>query len=105
MGLSMSSHRYPLVPGASIETVHGGSPMSFGLPAGDEPDLILDMATHLTTGLDTEEMFGELPASFRKSGFEFKLLKSKSLPPRDRDGEAGENFAHTALLRGKQSFS
>ena len=66
MGLSMSSHRYPLKPGASIETVHGGSPMSFGLPAGDEPDLILDMATHLTTGLDTEEMFDELPASFLK---------------------------------------
>ena len=66
MGLSMSSHRYPLKPGASIETVHGGSPMSFGLPAGDEPDLILDMATHLTTGLDTEEMFAELPASFLK---------------------------------------
>jgi L-2-hydroxycarboxylate dehydrogenase (NAD+) len=40
--IGTSGHRLNLTPGASIMGSAGGSPMTFAIPAGDEPPLVLD---------------------------------------------------------------
>ena len=42
IGLAISSHRLNLAPEDPVWHASGGSPISIGLPAGDEPDLTLD---------------------------------------------------------------
>ena len=53
IGIAVSSHRYPIPPGAAshqdgpagaLRTVNQNSPISIGIPAGDRPPVVLDMA-------------------------------------------------------------
>ena len=66
IALSMSSHRSPLTPGASVESLHTVSPMSIGLPAGAQPPINLDMASHISRDFPAEEWFAESPSMFLK---------------------------------------
>jgi hypothetical protein len=66
IALSMSSHRSPLTPGASIESLHTVSPMSIGLPAGAQPPINLDMASHINRDFSAEDWFAESPSMFLK---------------------------------------
>lgn len=40
-----SGHQLQLAPGQSVRAAAGGSPMSFGIPGGSEPPLLLDFGT------------------------------------------------------------
>ena len=42
IGLAISSHRFKPDPEKPVWNASGGSPISIGLPASDEPDLVLD---------------------------------------------------------------
>ena len=61
VAIATSSHRWALEPGESIESMHQVSPISFGLPAGEEPPLVIDFGTHITKDFNTEEFFEKSP--------------------------------------------
>jgi len=68
VGFVVSSHVRNLQPGSSLGSAGGASPMSFAIPAGDQPPLILDMGTSFypARSADFEEIFGKMPAAFFK---------------------------------------
>lgn len=68
-GFAVSSHLRPFPPHLSILEAGGASPMSFGVPAGGQPPLILDMATSHSRifGATLEEIFPKIPAVFFKT--------------------------------------
>jgi LDH2 family malate/lactate/ureidoglycolate dehydrogenase len=49
-----SGHHLELSPGGNIRAVAGGSPMSFGVPAGGEPPLVLDFGA-------MHDLYGDSP--------------------------------------------
>ncbi len=62
IGIAFSSHRYH--PQNFVRGVLGASPISIALPAGDQPPVILDMASSM---LDyDEELFARMPFAFFK---------------------------------------
>ena len=65
VGLAASSHLREFRPEASILSASGASPISIGVPAGDQPPLILDMAAG---GAGRDQHFAEMPGNY------FKLL-------------------------------
>jgi LDH2 family malate/lactate/ureidoglycolate dehydrogenase len=68
-GFAVSSHLRPFLPKDSVLEAGGASPMSFGVPAGDQPPLVLDMATSHSRifGATLEEVFPRIPAVFFKT--------------------------------------
>lgn len=73
IGICVSSHRYPLPPGAAshqdgpagaLRTVNQNSPISIGLPAGERPPVVLDMAAGLLPWDET--LFQRAPNAFFK---------------------------------------
>jgi L-2-hydroxycarboxylate dehydrogenase (NAD+) len=62
-GLAMSSHHREFSPEQSILKASGASPICMGVPAGDQPPLIIDMATG---GNRADEFFNEIPATYFK---------------------------------------
>ncbi len=68
-GFAVSSHLRPFPSKGSILEAGGASPMSFGVPAGGQPPLILDMATSHSRifGSTLEEIFPRIPAVFFKT--------------------------------------
>lgn len=73
IGICVSSHRYPLPPGAAshqdgpagaLRTVNQNSPISIGIPAGDRPPVVLDMAAGLLPW--DEGLFQQAPNAFFK---------------------------------------
>lgn len=47
IGLTISSHRYPLKPEDTVLNASGGSPMSIAVPANRQPPLVLDMSARM----------------------------------------------------------
>jgi LDH2 family malate/lactate/ureidoglycolate dehydrogenase len=73
IAICVSSHRYPLPPGAAshqdgpagaLRTVNQNSPISIGIPAGDRPPVVLDMAAGLLPW--DEDLFEQSPNAFFK---------------------------------------
>ncbi len=65
LGLAVSSHRYGLNPDSPVWYASGGSPISIGLPGGEEPTLVLDTGA---TFIDWDaEHFERDPWPFYKS--------------------------------------
>jgi LDH2 family malate/lactate/ureidoglycolate dehydrogenase len=73
IGICVSSHRYPLPPGVAshqdgpagaLRTVNQNSPISIGIPAGDRPAVVLDMAAGLLPW--DEGLFQQAPNAFFK---------------------------------------
>jgi L-2-hydroxycarboxylate dehydrogenase (NAD+) len=69
VGFVVSSHVRRFQPESSLGSAGGSSPMSFAIPSGDEPPLILDMGTSFAfpRSLNFEEIFQQMPAAFFKS--------------------------------------
>ena len=65
MGISVSSSRGYARPESMIYSQAGGSPVSVGFPAGEQPPLILDMGSHILHF--DEELFARIPSSFLKA--------------------------------------
>ena len=65
-GFAVSCHRFRHSPEAPIATATGASPMSFAIPAGDQPPIVVDMATGMDTNLPLEQAFEQSPAAFFK---------------------------------------
>lgn len=67
VGIAVSSHYRDFSPEASILGASGASPISIAVPAGEQPPLILDMAS---SGERATEMFPETPGTiFKMLGF------------------------------------
>ena len=64
IGMSASSHRSFLSPESSIYGSISSSPISVAIPAGEQPPLVMDMASNFL-GFN-EERFNEMPSSFLK---------------------------------------
>ena len=69
VGFVVSSHVRRFQPESSLGSAGGASPMSFAIPSGCEPPLILDMGTSfvLPRSMDFEEIFRQMPSVFFKS--------------------------------------
>ena len=65
VGLAVSSHYREFTSAGSILGAGGASPISIGVPAGDQPPLILDMAA---AGKQAAELFAQMQGTY------FKLL-------------------------------
>lgn len=65
IGIAMSSHRFGLNRNGNISGVGAGSPMSIGIPAGDQPPLVLDMGGPGVPA--TEELLDKLPGAVYKA--------------------------------------
>ncbi len=64
VGLAASSHRYGLDSNNVVIRAGGGSPLSIGLPAGEQPPIVLDMGASIIPY--TEEGFKSHPFAFFK---------------------------------------
>jgi LDH2 family malate/lactate/ureidoglycolate dehydrogenase len=69
VGYATSSHFRRLTADSGIMAASGASPLSWAVPAGDQPPIVLDMASGfgLRRGDDFEDMFSRVPAAFFKS--------------------------------------
>lgn len=69
VGFVVSSHVRSLTPERSIMATGGASPMSFAVPSGSEPPLVLDMSTNFYASHadDFEAVFAKMPTVFFKS--------------------------------------
>ncbi len=66
VGFAVSCHRFRHSPSGSIATATGASPMSFALPAGEQPPIVSDMATGVYSTLPLEQAFEQSPGAFFK---------------------------------------
>ena len=64
VGIAASSHRFDLDPNNTVAGAGGGSPISIGLPAGQQPPLVLDMGSSFSSY--SEEAFKDQPFTFFK---------------------------------------
>ncbi|MBP1993569.1 Ldh family oxidoreductase [Paenibacillus eucommiae] len=75
VGYVTSGHKLNLVPDYSIMAAAGGSPMSFAVPSGDEPPMVLDFGAMHDLYADSPhvaELFGLAPGLvFRSMGLGF----------------------------------
>lgn len=62
-GLATSSHYREFTPDQSILGASGASPISMGIPSGDQPALVIDMASG---GDRVQEFFPEIPGTYFK---------------------------------------
>ena len=65
-GFAVSCHRFRHGSEGSIATATGASPMSFAIPTGNQPPLVVDMATGIDAKLPLEQAFEQSPAAFFK---------------------------------------
>ena len=65
IGISASSYRSFFSPNSSVYDVVDASPMSIGIPAGDQPPLVMDMGGAIIPF--EEELFERLPATYFKA--------------------------------------
>ena len=81
VGFAVSCHRFRHSPDGAIATATGASPMSFAIPAGNQPPIIADMATGIDAKLPLEQAFEQSPAAFFKMfGFEsWSVMRSVGL--------------------------
>ena len=63
IGFAVSAHRFVPGAGASILSASGGSPMSFAIPTGDQPPIVVDMATSIH---GSNDLFQVIPDAFFK---------------------------------------
>ena len=68
VGFAVSAHVPAMSPGQMVLTAGGGSPMSFAVPAGDGPSLVLDMGANFYSRRagDFDDVFEKMPAAFFK---------------------------------------
>ena len=68
IGFATSAHRFTPGAGQSILSASGGSPMSFAIPAGKEPPIVIDMGAYIggSGELSQEQLFQNIPAAFFK---------------------------------------
>ncbi len=66
VGFAVSCHRFRHSPNGAIVTATGASPMSFAIPAGDQPPIVVDMAIGIDAKLPLEQAFGQSPAAYFK---------------------------------------
>ena len=68
IGFATSAHRFTPGAGQSILSASGGSPMSFAIPAGQEPPIVIDMGAYIggSGELSQEQLFQNIPAAFFK---------------------------------------
>ena len=59
IGFATSAHRFTPGAGQSILSASGGSPMSFAIPAGQEPPIVIDMGAYIggSGELSQEQLF------------------------------------------------
>ena len=68
IGFATSAHRFKPSPDHSILSASGASPISFAIPAGDQPPVVIDMGSYLSgTGqLSQDQLFQCIPSAFFK---------------------------------------
>lgn len=66
VGFAVSCHRFRHGSGGSIINATGASPMSFAIPAGDQPPIVVDMALGVDARLPLDQAFENSPAAFFK---------------------------------------
>ena len=66
VGFAVSAHRFRHSPDSVIATATGASPMSFAIPAGEQPPIVADMATGVDSKDPLEQAFGRSPTTFFK---------------------------------------
>ena len=66
VGFAVSCHRFRHNPGGTIATATAASPMSFAIPAGNQPPIVVDMAIGIDTNIPFEEAFKQSPAAYFK---------------------------------------
>lgn len=66
IGFAVSCHRFRHDPAGTIATATGASPMSFAIPAGEQPPIVTDMATVIDMKLPLEQAFEQSPGVFFK---------------------------------------
>ena len=64
VAIAASSHRYGLDPDKTVMGASGGSPISVGLPGGEQPPLVLDMGCNFVPW--DEALFERVPWAFFK---------------------------------------
>ena len=64
IGIALSSHRYDLPADAMVKRVGGASPFSIAIPAGEQPPIVIDMATSFLPW--DEKFFEQMPAAYFK---------------------------------------
>ena len=67
IGFATSAHRFRPNPESSVLTASGASPMSFAIPAGENPPIVIDMGNWVDYDGPIEEGFARLPATFFKT--------------------------------------
>ncbi len=66
VGFAVSCHRFRHSPGGMIATATAASPMSFAIPAGNQPPIVVDMAIGIDTNQPFEQAFKQSPAAYFK---------------------------------------
>ncbi len=66
VGFAVSCHRFRHGPGGVIATATAASPMSFAIPAGNQPPIVVDMAIGIDARLPFEQAFQQSPAAYFK---------------------------------------
>ncbi len=66
VGFAVSCHRFRHNPNGVIATATGASPMSFAIPAGNQPPIVVDMAIGIDSRVPLEQAFQQSPAAFFK---------------------------------------
>ncbi|MDE0482546.1 MAG: Ldh family oxidoreductase [Candidatus Poribacteria bacterium] len=65
-GFAVSCHRFRHGTGGNIATATAASPMSFAIPAGEQPPIVVDMAIGIDAKLPFEQAFEQSPAAYFK---------------------------------------
>ncbi len=66
VGFAVSCHRFRHGSGGVIINATGASPMSFAIPAGNQPPIVVDMAIGIDAKLPLDQAFENSPAAFFK---------------------------------------
>ena len=66
VGFAVSAHRFRHRPEDVIATATGASPMSFAIPGGNQPPIVVDMATGVDFHEPLEQAFERIPGTFFK---------------------------------------